>query len=821
MQGKQYDFNKNWKFYLGDLEDGASNELDDLNWRPLNVPHDWSVEFSFDENKGEGCTGYLLGGIGWYRKSFIMSEETKENITYICFDGIYNNAEIYVNGEMVGDHPYGYAPIYYDISKYLKSPGEKNIISVKVDHSHYADSRWYTGSGIYRKVDLVVVDKLHIPIWGTFITADEINEESARVNMKVTVENRYNEDKDFSISTKIISPSGKEIINSCQSQNIKANEEQYIEQSFKVDNPKLWDINSPLMYTAVTAIRSHGNLIQEYKTPFGIRSIEFDSNKGFYLNGRRVPIKGVCLHHDGGLVGAAVPAGVWRRRLKKLKEAGCNAIRSAHNPCSEEFLNLCDEMGFLLQVEFYDEWDNPKDKRLNMEEKGKDYITSGHAEHFQQWAEKDLKATMLRDRNHPCVFQWSIGNEIEWTYPKNKEATGYFGAEANGNYFWELPPYNREKIRDNYYKLPKEKYEIGDTARKLADWTREMDTTRPVIANCILPSASYESGYADVLDVVGYSYRQVVYDYGHKYYPEKPIMSTESVGQWQEWKQVIEREFVAGMFIWTGIDYMGEANNQWPNKGLSCGMIDFAGFDKHSFHMMKTLWQDEPHVYLTSQNIEESIYEIDESKEVVDKDKDGWKKRLWAWHNMNRHWNYDNEKQIVVEVYSNCPMVELLLNGKSMGKKYLKDFEDRIYKWVVPFNKGTITARGSMNGEIVIDEIVTSGKPAGILLTIDKKQLIADGTDVVHVVAQLVDKDDIPVYNKEKEIKFNVKGECRVLGVDNGASSNVQDYQATTITTNKGRCLLILQSTEVKGNIEVTAESCDFKSETFKISVVE
>ncbi|MGS0523886.1 glycoside hydrolase family 2 TIM barrel-domain containing protein [Zobellia nedashkovskayae] len=286
-------------------------------------------------------------------------------------------------------------------------------------------------------------------------------------------------------------------------------------------------------------------------------------------------IKGVCLHHDGGMVGAAVPDDVWRRRLTKLKKAGCNAIRISHNPGSEAFLNLCDEMGFLVQDEFFDEWDNPKDKRKNMNEQSVDYVTRGYTEHFQEWAEKDLKNTILAHRNHPSIIQWSIGNEIEWTYPRNTDATGFFNNMGwQGNYFFSEPPFTPEQIKEQLKTLPKEKYDIGKTAQKLAKWTKELDTTRYVTANCILPSASHLSGYTDALDVVGYSYRRVIYDYGHKNYPNEVIMGTENLPQWHEWKAVMERPFISGLFLWTGIDYMGESNGGWPKKGTNSGLLN-------------------------------------------------------------------------------------------------------------------------------------------------------------------------------------------------------------------------------------------------------
>jgi len=539
----------------------------------------------------------------------------------------------------------------------------------------------------------------------------------------------------------------------------------------------------------------NGEIIDTEETVFGIRSIQFDASTGFYLNGKNRKIKGVCLHHDGGLVGAAVPKDVWRRRLEKLKEAGCNAIRISHNPASNEFLDLCDEMGFLVQDEFFDEWDNPKDKRKNMNERSVDYITRGNAEHFQEWAETDLKNTILSHRNHPSIFQWSIGNEIEWTYPRNAEATGFFNnMDWSGNYFWSVPPNNIDEIKEKIKTLPKETYDIGATAQKLAKWTKELDTTRYVIANCILPSSSYESGYADALDIIGFSYRRVIYDYGHENYPNKPIMGTENLGQWHEWKAVLDRPFISGTFLWTGIDYLGESNGGWPKKGTPSGLLDVAGFEKPSYYMFKSLWSDAPSIYIATQTEEKSNYKSTHNANPMEKKEGAWKNALWVWQDVNEHWNYKDEQATIVEIYSNCEEVELFLNEQSLGIKKLTEFEDHIYKWAVPFKQGILKAVGSKNGQKVETLIKTTSKPEALRLVGDKNQLIADGYDTAHIVLQITDAEGNPIKTENQKINFSVSGGAKLLGVDNGAITNTQDFKSEEITTDKGRALLIIQS---------------------------
>ena len=693
-------------------------------------------------------------------------------------------------------------------------------MAIKVDRTRYADSRWYTGSGIYRNVKLITTNKLHIPIWGTYITTPEVSRQQATVNIMVKVKNEDALKSNFDILTEIYDPEKIKVASRKESYFLSDHSEQAFSRQFQLDTPQLWDTENPNLYRAIVSIWHEGKVVDKYETPFGIRSILFDADDGFFLNGKNMKIKGVCLHHDGGLVGAAVPKGVWRRRFQKLKEGGCNAIRISHNPGSGEFIDLCDEMGILVQNEFFDEWDYPKDKRLNQgESTSTDYITRGYTEHFQQWAEKDLKATMLRDRNHPSIIQWSIGNEIEWTYPRYAHATGFFDMGWQGNYFFSPPPISSQEIRKRYEESPAGTYVLAETARKLADWTRELDKTRPVIANCILPSASHETGYADALDIVGYSYRRILYDYGHKLYPDKVIMGTENLGQWHEWKSVMERPFISGTFLWTGINYMGEAHDRWPRKGSDSGLLDFAGFEKPSYHIMKTLWNEEPHVYLATQNLEKSIYKVAASGEVEERKPGAWKQALWGWHDVNEHWNYAPSELIIVEVYSNCEEVELFLNGQSQGLKKLSDFEDRIYKWGIPFKAGTLMAEGKHKSGVVSTTLITTSEPTGVSLKADKKTLKADGYDIAHVVAQLIDKKGNPVKNKDLALTFELEGNGKILGVDNGAVDNVQDYQSNKILTANGRCLLIIQSLQEVTTLTITARNPKLNNEPIVINV--
>lgn len=815
---KSTDFNLDWLFLLADPAKAFSLEHDDSRWRKLNVPHDWSVEHTFDNEKGNGATAYLPGGIGWYRKHFELNPQDDE-LVFALFDGIYNNAELWLNGKKLGENPYGYSPFWFELTPHLK-PAQEQLLAVRVDHSRYIDSRWYTGSGIYRNVKLIRKNRLHIPIWGTRITTPKVSSSSAQIDLEVRINNAFKEARAGTLKTVFLNAKDQELASVESHFKLEPEQELSLEQSVTLVKPDLWHPDQPHRYKAVTTLESEGTLCDLYETPFGIRSIRFDPNEGFFLNNENTLIKGVCLHHDAGLVGAAVPDGVWRRRFKVLKELGCNAIRTAHNPFSEAFLDLCDDMGFLVQEEFFDEWDNPKDKRLNKADRHGDEVSNGYAAKFQDWAESDLKRTLQRDWNHPCIFQWSIGNEIEWTYPRYEQATGYFDAEATGNYFWTLPPYSASEIKERFDALPEERYVLAKTAHKLATWTRELDTTRPVTANCILPSASHVSGYADALDIVGYSYRQVMYDRGHETYPDKVIMGAENLGQWHEWKHVIERPFISGLFFWTGISYLGEAHKKWPTKGTASGLIDFAGFKRGSFYMMQTLWRNKPQVHLTSQVIDKSPYKVSSSGQIVEKVPGAWKQSIWFWHDINQHWNYETTAKTVVEVYANCEEVELFLNERSLGQQYLKDQEDRIFKWFVPFEAGTLKARAKhSSGETTSTTLRTAGKAAAIQLSSDTASLNTNHYDVAHLVAQIIDDKGVAIKHGEQELVFSVTGVGKVLGVDNGAIDSVQPYQSNRVVTSQGRALLIVQAKNLAGKINVSVSAGSLLSERIEITV--
>ncbi len=798
---RERDFNFDWKFTeLTDTVTLNNLPLADGDWRDVRLPHDWSVEHSFSEEY-EGCTGYLPGGVGVYQKHFVTTDDANLKSTFILFDGVYNNAKFWLNGEYLGENPYGYSPVYFNMTDILKGVGEENILTVYVDHSRYADSRWYTGSGIYRNVKLITVDKLHIPIWGTFVTTPEVTKSNAKVDIEVTLNNENSAEVTFTLATKVLDGRGSKVAEVTETMTLQGGESKVANPLLDVASPKLWDPENPNMYSAVTTITVEGQKVDEYVTPFGIRAIEFDKDKGFFLNGVSTLIKGVCLHHDAGLVGAAVPKGVLRRRLELLKECGVNAIRAAHNPYSDEFYDLCDEMGFLVQDEIFDELDNPKDKRFNLNEREVLPHTRGYTEHFQEWGESDLRRTVLRNRNHPSIIQYSIGNEIEWTYPEYKDVSGLWD-KGTGGYWNKIPHLTPEQMRERYDNRPEQRYNLAQTAERLAKWVKELDTTRPVTANCIIPVASCVTGYAAALDIVGISYQIAQYEWCKKHFPDMMFTGNENAGYLSEWRTCTDNPMVFSMFIWTGIAYLGEARQNWPRKSAGGDLFDLAGFKEAGFNHFRAIWDDDPYVAIQTHST-----------------KNRPKRGYANWDNFTSKplWNYEDGEMVVVEVVTNQPSATLYLNGESLGEKLLADNqEDLILRWEVPYSQGVLEAKAGEHKA----ELRSAGKAAALQVRVDNTKLQADGYDVAHFDVQLVDANGVAVCLENQKITFDVEGDLRLLGVDNGWGQSTQDYQSDHVVTHMGRCLAIVQSLkDQRGTATVTVSADGIPAQVVKIKI--
>ncbi len=542
---KIVDFNFGWKFHKGDLAEGQSISLDDSEWRETDLPHDWSIEGPFSSDNSS-CTGYLPGGIGWYRKSFIAEENPKDRKIFISFDGVYNNSEVWINNNYLGKRPNGYISFQYDLTPYIKYDSE-NLIAVKVDHSQDADSRWYTGSGIYRNVKLISTDWVHLKQWGVSCTTPVVSREKATLSVSSSIVNDAG--KSSVTITNTLWLGNKIAGRAVKKVRLAVGTVTTVNQEIFVDKPELWDIDDPNLYRLVTEVKGK-NILDELTTNVGFRTIQFDADKGFFLNGRNLKLKGICMHHDAGALGAAVPREEIARRLDILKEMGCNAIRTSHNPFSPDFLDLCDEKGFLVIGEAFDEWELPKKKWIqgwNVGTPGK----QGYSEYFMDWAKKDLRDFIIRDRNHPSIIMWSIGNEVD--YPNDPYTHPILDTEAN--------PQTWAKFSESLPHADR----LGEVARELSALVMDLDKTRPVTAGLASALMSNETGYADALDVAGYNYQESRYEADHKKYPGRPLYGSENGMTLEMWNYVADNDYVMGQFLWTGFEYLGEAG-RFPTR---------------------------------------------------------------------------------------------------------------------------------------------------------------------------------------------------------------------------------------------------------------
>ena len=774
------DFNADWKFFLGNDSAAINSEYDDAKWRALNLPHDWSIEGSFAENNPATTQGGALpGGMGWYRKTFILPFAAQYKNVRIEFDGVYRNSEVWINGHYLGKRPNGYISFQYDISPYVKHPPSKNIIVVKVDNSQQPNSRWYSGSGIYRNVRLVLTNQVAaVAHWGTFITTSDISKEEARINIITVLTSSVKAEKSVSLYTDIYDAAGKLISSGDRSANRLRFTGGRMQHNFSVNifNPKLWSVDRPYLYKAVTKIVSNEKIIDESSTSFGVRFFHFDKDKGFSLNGKFLKIFGVCNHHDLGALGTAVNKRAIERQLEILKAMGCNAIRTAHNPPAPELLDLCDKMGFLVMVEAFDMWKKKKNKF--------DYFSD-----FQEWHKIDLEDMVKRDRNHPSVFMWSIGNEI------------------------------REQFDSTGITITKE----------LVNIVKSLDDTRPVTA--ALSEWNPEKNFlfkSGVLDIVGLNYHHEVYENFSKLYPGQKFIGTENMSalatrghydlpsdtlmHWPEkspqkfvekgnpdftvsaydqvsaywgstheetWKIIKKHDYLSGLFVWTGFDYLGEPTPYpWPARSSYFGIIDLAGFPKDVYYMYQSEWTKKPVLHIFphwswSQNT------VGQPGKIVD---------VWAY-------------------YNNADEVELFLNNQSLGVR--KKINDELHvMWRVPFEPGTLKAISRKNGKIILTkEIKTAGEPAKIELTADRKLIKADGKDLSFVTVRVLDNKGNMVPDADNLIEFSVSGTGTISGTDNGYQADTVSLKSNKRKCWKGMALVIIKSTEKKGNITLQASS--------------
>lgn len=775
---KSRKFNFDWKFLKADNSYAFKNEFDDSEWRTLDLPHDWSIEGPFKKEYASS-TGYLPGGIGWYRKNFIVPDSIGEKKLIIQFDGIYKNSEVWINEQYLGKRPYGYSSFHYDLTPYLHFDNKENTIAVKVDHSDFADSRWYTGSGIYRNVFIHLTDKMYIKPYGIFVTTPKVSTSEAEISIQTTVENEYQSVENIQIEHQIKDVTGKEIIKSSSLETIQANAEQDFTHSIFLENPNLWSPDNPYLYSVETKVMRNGEVIEFETTPLGIRYFHFNVDSGFYLNGKNIKLKGVCIHHDAGCLGAAVPEKVWQRRLQLLKEAGVNAIRMSHNPPAPELLDMCDSYGFLVQDEAFDEWEHPKNKWVEGWNIGEPSL-DGYASDFTKWAEIDLRDMVLRDRNHPSIVFWSIGNEID--YPND--------------------PYSHPVLEERYKASKPEAKGMGDIAKRLTKIVKQYDPTRPVTAALASVIMSNETEFPEALDVVGYNYQEFRYDEDHAKYPGRIIYGSENGRNHDAWLAVENNDFISGQFIWTGIDHLGEARG-WPTRHATPGMLNLAGFKKPLFFFKQSQWSDKEMVHIGLTSIkEDNPAHINWDHEVVCQ----WKGK---------------EGEIVrVACCTNCPEVDLHVNGESVGVKRRKDFPGGTIYWDIPYCKGTIKAIGKRNGTIrCTHELKTAGKPNKIHSYSDVLTIKADKQDIAHVEVTILDQDNNLVYDAENEISCQIEGPGEMIGIECSNPESHQAYKGHDRKAYHGKLLIYVKATDQQGMITLNTSSPDLKSSSITIEV--
>ena len=744
--------NDGWRFHLGDAADAYYMGYDDRGWRQVTVPHDWAVEHPFDPCWASG-TGYLPGGVGWYRGHFCLDPEDAARRVRVTFEGVYKRARVWINSNYLGQHAYGYTGFSFDISEFIR-PGE-NVIAVRVDHSEVADSRWYTGSGIDRPVTLTVTDPVCFQEHGVFAVTEADDGEEALIRI------RYETEGADAVRFALLDAEGQ-IAAEGKAEGAKGC------LRLQAVSPRRWSPADPFLYILCGEAEKNGTVCDRLEIPFGVRTAVFDADKGFFLNGENMKLKGVCVHHDAGCLGAAVPESVWRIRLEKLKAMGCNALRTAHNPPDPDLLDLCDRLGFLVMDEAFDEWEGIKNKWWQ----GHNVYPPkhfGYAEDFPQWHEQDLRAMVERDRNHPCVILWSIGNEID--YPNDPYVTPLF-KEVLGNNDANKPL--AERLYDN------RKPDAGRLAKVAAELTAQMhalDDSRPVTSALSFPELSNRTGYADALDLAGYNYREQFYEEDHKAYPGRVILGSENSHDPAAWRAVTEHEFMAGQFLWTGVDFLGECPG-WPKRISQAGALDLRGKEKPLYAQRLALWTKDPVIRIA----------VGPGEEEHDSG---------AWGECFRWQGVPGEKKRV-SCYTNGGVAELFLNGKSLGKKTLKETDGGRAIWVIPYEEGILEART----EGASDLLATPGKACSLKWIRNASQ---PGENVIQLEAVLLDQDGRPA--QDEIIRCQVLGDVEILGMENGLSDGLTPYSEHFRTTGEGTLTVYLRKGKSEGKALVYART--------------
>ncbi len=774
-------FNSNWKFYKGDAAGAENVGFADQDWRTLDLPHDWSIEGPFSEGWASS-TAYLPAGIGWYRKTFTVPAAFKNKKTYIYFDGVYNNSEVWINGHYLGKRPNGFVSFEYELSPYLKYGG-KNTIAVKADHSKFADSRWYTGSGIYRNVYLNTTEPLHIALWGVGFTTPKVSAESAQANVNVSVTNGFAAKSNVTVKGKLVNAAGQTVAEAVKIISVKEAQTAVTNLAFSVKNPQLWSVNQPSLYNLAVTLTANGKQVDEWQSKVGIRKVMFNADKGLFLNGQSLKMKGVCVHDDAGALGVAVPKGVWYRRLKMLKEGGCNAIRMSHNPHADYFYDLCDEFGLLVMDEAFDEWEAGKNKWIkgwNVGTPGKD----GYSAYFKDWYDKDLRDMVLRDRNHPSIIMWSIGNEID--YPNDPYSDPILNTGRNPQI------YGKGYLADHPAAA-----RLGELSKLMVAVVKKYDTSRPVTAALAGVVMSNTTTFPQNLDVVGYNYQEYRYNDDHKTYPKRVVYGSENSSQLNAWNAVDSNEYVSGQYLWTGIDYLGEARN-WPARSSTPGLLDLAGFPKPEYYFRQSLWSEKPMAYLST-----IIPNITGQQQNNRQGKPSW--------------NYKNGEKVCVNCFTNCTEAELFLNGQSLGKKQLSKLSNRIMSWDVDYQPGELMVKGySSNGATVNFNLQSAGEPYAIATDVETNP-VDQASGLSQIAICVVDKNGIEVYNADNTITLKIAGAAKLLGLESGSSNSHEDYKSNNRKVLNGKLLAYVQADNIAAPVTVTIQSPGLQPKTLQL----
>ena len=784
-------FDDNWKFYLGDVKGAEKPSFNDKSWRDIDLPHDWSIEklsgqeagkvvgpFS-KESIGTTATGYVVGGTAWYRKTFTLNARENFSKTIINFDGVYMNFDVWVNGKFLGNHPYGYTAFNFDITGFLNPAGKPNIIAVKVKNEG-KNSRWYSGSGIYRHVWLIQKQAVHLASNGISITTENISSTDASVKVVAAVNTIKGKSASVKLLINMIGSDGKiSQTAETQTKTIASGSDEFI-QNIVIPQPKLWSDETPNLYTAEILVIADGAVSDKVTKIFGIRTIHFDAQTGFLLNGKKVLLKGGCLHHDNGFLGSATIDRAEERRVELMKAYGFNAIRTSHNPPSEQFLDACDRNGVLVLDEAFDMWEKPKNAQ--------DYHL-----YFKDWWQKDIESMVLRDRNHPSVILWSIGNEIN----ERADSVGYL------------------------------------FTKQLSDEVRRLDPTRPVTeAICGFwdhPGQKWSTtapAFAS-LDVGGYNYLWANYEPDHALFPSRIMMGTESFPAeiYDNWKQVEKNPYVIGDFVWTAMDYLGETAcgnssygpketmrvglKPWPWFNAFCGDIDLCGFKKPQLLYRDVVWNNSKLEMMIHAPIPDGM------KETVS---------YWGWPDESQSWNWaGNEgKMMDVRIFSSYQAIRLELNGKILAEQQIGDSAKLITSFKVPYEPGVLRAIALNNGiEVASKEIRTTGVPAKIKLTADRSKIKADRNDLSYIKVEITDAQGNLVPNANIPVTFTVSGEGKIAGSGNACPTDMESFNNSVCKTYQGQALIILRPLKNKksGTVSLQAEATGLANGTIRVVV--